>query len=280
MSPMFLNISCYRDAASSVDAIEVLNIKAAEYEIIPIDNIADNVPRLAITRFTPLGENERFAYTDDAGVTLYAVRNNDIEDISELVFLGDAMWHSVQFTSDLRRSFFARWRLPSDLPLRYRVRSPIYMANGETGEIKRLPIDADHWFRVSNDGRFVGFIDPYVRSELENNRRITEREQANVFIFDIEAETMTEFQWRTNARADGGWHIHRFDNGFRIYGLTERGDHIMAAAEIDLSTMELTTLWDRTAGSDDTTPLPFFGDDWFDDVSLQFRNPNVRLQRR
>jgi len=227
-----------------------------------------------ITRFTPLNANERFAYStenarDNEGrgwwnITLYAVRNNDINDVTELFTWEDIDWSRVNFTDDLRVCFFIDY---NHIKRDFNWTHNLYMANGFTGEVRRLITDISPLFRASTDGRFISFL-----------RRNLNEYSANIFLFDVENEIMAgEFEWRVNSRINT-WVLYRFDNIFRIYG-TNEGGGILAAAELNPSTMELVTLWDKI-DDDDLIYLPnlFLDDGWQDDVSRLFRDPNIRLR--
>ena len=232
-------------------------------------------------RFIPLGYNERFAYSmqtvrNDEGrgwerMTLYTVRNNDIEDISDLFSWENVEPRGVQFTADHRMCFFlvrdvVRWG--------FIWTHNLYMANGLTGEVRRLLSDTGPLLRVSKDGRFVSFLG-----------RDRAGESVDIFLFDIASETIVgEFEWRTEWPVSGGWDIFRFDNVFRIYGTWERGQ-IIAVAELDPETMELRTLWDKTVAERDgdwefiVSQPTRADDDWNDDVVRQRRDPTIQLQR-
>ena len=234
-------------------------------------------------RFAPLGDNDRFAYAiqtvrNDAGrgvhkMTVYAARNNDIEDITELFSWMDVRYGEViQFTSDFRKGFFLAIQRGENPHI---WTHNLYMANGLTGEIRRLLTDTGSLLRASKDGRFVGFLG---RGQVG--------ESVNIFLFDIASETIVgEFEWRTEWPVSGGWDIFRFDNGFRIYGTWERGQ-IIAVAELDPDTMELRTLWDGTGSEIDVDWVHSIlsnptraDDDWNDDVVRQRRDPTIQLQR-
>jgi len=286
-----LALSCHRNTPPAQGATE--ETLYSESVIEEYEEIHDSatVATAETISFTPLADNERFAYTmplifDSDGhvrgaMRLYAVRNNDIDDVSELFTWEEAIWQSIQFTSDLRKCFFAMRVLPP-----HRTQEPLlvshfkrylYVADGSTGEVRRLPVQVMPRFRVSKDGRFVSFINNWQLPYFEKNIFYSEWEQANIFLFDIETETMSQFIWRTNSRISGSWDVFRFDNVFRIYAIAEGGTYIAAAAELDLATMELTTLWDMT-GLLGGHQIPYY-DDLLDDVALQEWNPNIRLQR-
>jgi len=268
--------SCQREARNTEQAAPDAPVLATE----------------AVGRFTPLADNERFAVLHlgasrpgadvvrPSFMTFYAVRNNDITDITELF-----TWENVlvpgaddpQFTSDFRTAFF---RVRAQEPLPFPLYA-LYMANGSTGEIKRLPILVPSAiggnFRVTKDGKFAAY---------PRGGQGGQAASVLISVFDIEAETMTQLTWRVTERGFGGWLIFRSDNGFMIHRTGEGGDPL-AIAELDPATMELRTLWDNTDWSknQDDIPIPpnyhsmLEGSLWVDDVVLQWRDPNVRLRR-
>ena len=261
-------VSCHRNTSTAV--IETVYSETT-------DNNGDATQDPAaipeeITRFTPLNANERFAYSienarDNQGqqawwnITLYAVRNNDINDVTELFTWEDIEWANVNFTDDLRVCFFlARQRTEN-----MRVwTSDLYMANGFTGEIRRLITDTIPLFRVSTDGRFISFL-----------RRNLNEYSANIFLFDVENEIMAgEFEWRVNGTVNS-WEVFRHENIFRIFG-TLMGIDLVAAAELNPATMEFRTLWDKSDITDSRDTIHVDG--WRDDVSRLFRDPNIRLR--
>jgi len=225
-------------------------------------------------RFTPLADNERLAFSREqirwgmAGwqhnATFYAVRNNDIEDKRELFTQEDVIHHLIQFTNDFRTVFFTmRGRPPNHT-------RPIYVANGSTGEIRRLIHDAGGGLiKSSVDGRFVGIV---ITGHLRDNFRI-------IRLIDVANESMQEFEFRTTRAVTGGHSIFSYGYGFRIYAIFE-GDHIGAVAILDPLAMELNVLWDRTHYSDtiETHLLPtrVIGDGLF----RQLEDPNIRLRWR
>ena len=88
IAAVFLILSCRRETSVLAET-EIINSEHySEHDI--VDPAVER-----ITRFTPLNANERFAYSlervrDNQGqqawwnITLYAVRNNDINDVTEL----------------------------------------------------------------------------------------------------------------------------------------------------------------------------------------------------
>jgi len=236
-----------------------------------------------VARFTPLADNERFAYdiesfpaSDGSArrvlmMTLYAVRGNDIENASTLFSWSVHGWGSVQFTGDFRTAFFSTRQMPED-------RRTLFKADGATGEIRAVASGLDGG-RVSTDGRFFVSIDA---------RRRTDREQANILLLDIENDVMTPLQWRTKGRIEAFWLVFRFGNVFRIYGTQDGGRApIVAAAYLNPETMEITVLWDHTDIDFSLDPSPpqlpeIHGEDWQywqDDVARGRNDPNIRLRR-
>ena len=238
----------------------------------------------AVGRFTPLNDNERFAFStrtiSDAQrrawqrITMFAVRNNNITNVSELFIWEPVRFETIQFTSDLKKVFFVesntdRWGAGATLT------NNLYMANGLTGEIRRLLTDISFssYFRVSKDGRFILF----------RSRHFYIREFVNLYLFDVEIEAIVgKFEWRPDNPVDWvtieSWELFRFDNAFRIYG-TDSGRSIWAAAELDLTTMELQTIWNKI-GILGWQDLPLvFDAGWREDVPIQLHDPSVRLQR-
>jgi hypothetical protein len=230
-----------------------------------------------VAQFTPLADDEHFAYSEQNvpdtdghmrwDLTLYAVKNNNIENAAELFIWERISGGTIQFTSDSRTAFFHMW---------LEGKSTLLKADGVTGELRAVVSNVG-WGRISTDGRFFASIDP---------QRLSDFEQANIFLFDIENEIMTQLDWKINNRLDGGgWYIYRFDNIFRIYG-THDGGAIAAVADLNPETMEITVLWDKTdivRWWEISPPLPMlYGEDWqrwMDDVILQYHDPNIRLRR-
>jgi len=145
----------------------------------------------------------------------------------------------------------------------------LYVANGITGEIRRLLTGAESRWRVSKDGRFIGFL--YGR----RNDFIT------IYLFDVTAERIvSQFEWRTN-RPIANWSILRFDTIFIIRADFENG-YTVAEAELDPATMVLQTIWDITDPNNIVSPSPnrlIEGRAGGDDVMVQDANPNIRLRR-
>jgi len=234
-----------------------------------------------VARFAPLAENERFAFTrrnfsrpgvgGQTNFTFYVVRNNDINDVTQLFTFEDAGSSGPQFTSDLRTAFIMTHGRFADPPPPPNNPNPFLMIDGNVGEIRRLPEGI--WregaiSRVSKDGRYTAFL-------IERDA-INYRDQVNIFVFDIETETRRQFTWRINSPLQGVWRIFRFENVFRIYAHDD--GYIAAVAELDPATMELRTLWDRTNENHGWNLPNFFeNEEWVDDVLGQPWNPNVRL---
>ena len=234
------------------------------------------------TRFTPLADNERFAITVHSiresdviwrtYMTLFAVKNNNINAITELFTWDSVRMQDVQFTSDLRKCFFL---MSTPLILHTLDQYDLYIADGSLGEVKRVLTDmGSAIWRVSNDGRFVLFQG----AERSSDHVI-------VSLYDIENDVIIrEFEWKPNRQSISGsiqgWSINRFNNIFRLYAILEMG-YIGAVADINPSTMELITLWDNFSLSGlSLLSMPNIVDEsWLDDIQLQIRNPGVFLQK-
>ena len=246
-----------------------------------------------IARFTPLNDNERFAFSTQTihdenfrshnRLTFFAIRNNDISDVTELFTWEPILRWDIQLTNDLKKAFFIQ-TTPDFMRRESERINHLYMANGITGEIRRLPADIGHdSMRVSKDGRFVLF-----------QKNVFGAGYVTIFLLCVENEALVrEYAWKPNVPRDlsgiSAWNIRRFDNVFRIYASGESG-FIYAAAELDLSTMKLETQWEwdgTEAFEVDFSVLPNvsfldgeFAWGWrvFDDVNLQDGNPYIRLQ--
>ena len=283
----FSNISCQRTTAAPAPA-GVINPEAsvANSEGTPT-SIA--LPEIEITRFTPLDENERFAFARDNIevpppiwgmdiLTLYAIRNNDIENRRELFTWEDVTEGHIQFSHDFRKAFFSTRQRelipPTSLQSFYKV-------NGSTGEVKRLPIEVEPRWRITQDGRFVAFINRWLLSDTGETTGRWDREQANIFVFDSETETMTQLTWRTNMPIESGWTLYRLGNIFRVFG--GHTSFALAATELDPATLELRTLWDMTDWdivdpADRISPPDISTEPWIDDVLWPNQNLTVRLR--
>ena len=259
----FLVISCQRNLP--VPALEEVQYETTAYvqEVVPYV-----IAEVEIERFTPLNDNERFAFSMHSvrlspvrwqpHITIYAVRDDNIEEASELFTWAIQNKESVQFTSDLRQCFIRVDTRPFG----------IYRVNGSAGEIRRvLSIDNPN-FRVSMDGRFILF-QSYIRN----------REFAHLFLFDVESESIiSEFEWRPNITASS-WSINRFGEVFKIYAVNELGE-IEAVGTLNLVTRELRTLWnDFSIAGLSSRPSSYDDEDWYDDVSIQRMSPSVMLRR-
>jgi len=108
----------------------------------------------------------------------------------------------------------------------------LYLADGFTGEIRRLISDTESMvFRASKDGRFVAFRNRHHADDF-----------VIIYLFDVKNEAIVgEFKWRPVGTVDG-WELFRFDNFFRVVGIWQSGA-IVAVVELDLSTMELRTVF-------------------------------------
>ena len=234
-----------------------------------------------VANFMPLGENERFAYRlqrpggGRIDLTLYAITDDDIENRRELFTWGNTDGdEGIQFTDDFRVAFFLeRWQ---DAPPFSRL---LYKVNGDTGEVKKLPVEVVRPWRASKDGRYIAFTNIWLPGTGSWDRR-----QANIFVFDVTTGTSTQLAWKTNAPVESAWDLHRLDDAFLITGTFERGAPA-ALAMLCPSSMELRTLWDATSinfpvdPSDRIHMLPLDDvNNVLDDVLLQQFDPNIRLR--
>jgi len=233
-----------------------------------------------ISTFIPLGDNERFAYSvrnvqnEEISwrrrwdISLYALENDDIENARKLFSWKHVGANDIQFTDGLRMGFFISRNI---IDWGRNWTFDLYKVNGHIGEVTRLAADVSSLWRVSGDGRYIGFLggnhfDGYV----------------NVFVFDVKARAIAgEFEWRTVGPIDiDAWFIVRRDDAFIILGSGLDG-RIFAATELNLGIMELKTLWDKTdARGVALLLLPNILDDdseWQDDVWRQSMNPLVML---
>jgi len=272
-------VSCYRSTPVVPVADEAMRYKntSNDHEIIHYSTGGDQ-----ITRFAPLDDNERFAFSDvgvwdgqrwQSEMTFYAVRNNVMEDFTILFARRSVTWPDVQFTNDYKRAFFNETRFIGDINTPEVRIDSIYVADGFTGEVRRLLPDMgnnNNW-RVSKNGRFISFI-----------RHIFSVPTV-IYLFDVENESIVgEFKLIPRIPANRGWNgwsIARFDNIFRIYATVEFG-YIAEVVEFNPVTTELRTLWAAVDKDNGNSRLPHAEDSYFmDDVEKQFDNPNVRLQR-
>ena len=253
----------------------------------------------AVMRFTPLAENERFAYffetrggTFPTSLTVYAVQDDDIENAAYLFTIdgreGDYSTNTITLTEDLKTLFFVRWRNP---PLRGRRPLPrnvpnLYMANGATGELQRLPvfISSTQWlsFRITRDGRFVVFIDPFPDYDYESGSFTgsAESHQATIVVYDVEQRTTMRYVWEIEGSIESSWRLTAMGYTFGIFGTMERGGRL-ARAEFDPASMALKTIYDFTGGWLSEIPPPRYDDDWREDeLRIQMENPAIRLRTR
>ena len=130
----FVFVSCLRYATEYSENNS--NKQAAEYTGI-VDNrtvylendsnrqnspqVSTNIVGDVVARFTPLSANERFAYSIQnqhawsesnrlpmmhwQKMTAYAVRDNNIEDVTKLFLWEPVRLHFIQFTSDFKKCF-------------------------------------------------------------------------------------------------------------------------------------------------------------------------------
>jgi hypothetical protein len=299
----FPAMSCHRSAPAPA-AFETLYTNNANGEQeATIDLVSENnyginnlpqdissFPANEITRFTPLQDNEQFAVSylnmrsqvgnpailrDWQRLVIFAMRNNDIEDISELFTWDHFQGPTFQFTRDFQRVFFMDRNWNADIspsPIRN-----LFMADGRAGEIRRLLTDTEivrhTGWRVSKDGRFVSFAE-HVPSRAYVLRLV---------LFDVESKAIVgEFEWQpTSERAlinIQGWTIRRFGDIFRMLGVSEIGS-IDAVVEFDPVTMEFTMLWDDFALSGLSSRAFEHERAWADDTFYMNWVAPARLQR-
>ena len=207
------------------------------------------IPAQETTGFTPLANNERFAYTTPHSFNnegrgqwvlhLFAVQGGDIENAVPLIATGSIRNWEVQFTSDFKKAFFINIDYPGNGISAPDIHS-FYMANGLTGEVKRLMVDTSYasW-RVSRDGQYILF------QSFEHRAGYV-----NLHLFDVENEAIVdEFIWRPDRPARlnqsapiQAWEIRRHGSIFRIYATTELG-FVAAIAEFDPASRQVVTLW-------------------------------------
>jgi hypothetical protein len=289
----FSGASCNRREPATADAVHPENTDSGQYEMhTPTVSLADE-----IVKFPPLADNERFAFAFKRtaqpiiwGLTLYAVRGNDIESRRKLFTWEDvADTDGFQFTSDFRTVFFAvraeRQQVGESLQWHH-LFQPLYMANGVAGEVKRLPMEVMLPWRASKDGRFVAFINIWQVSDTGEDTGDWDREKANIFVFEVETGVITQIAWKSNMHIEGGWSLYRYDNIFLIHGSFEKGK-LAALAELNPTTMELRTLVDLTDSynriepNDETLYLLsklIDEEDMFGDDVLRLWDPTIRLR--
>jgi len=287
--------ACHRDTpahiADEIDSGIASAMQDENRNLPPVPAIAENdltqspAAPLAneITIFTPLNDNEQFAINFQAVpqafvlpwnvMTIFAMRDNDFQDVSVLFSREPVHVHDVQFANNFKKCFFMEedWRHPDKTIPYIHVHRHIYMANGFTGEIRRLlsNIGSVLW-RVSHDGRFIGFIDAN-----------SHREYTHINLFDVENGVMIgQFGWKPTMTGAGhvfGWQIHRFENIFRVSAFDEVGV-VATAAELDLFTLELTPLL-RDDILQGQTFMPHIDEDiWRDDIFVRNNIPLAILR--
>jgi hypothetical protein len=281
----FYSVSCNRREPTTADAVHPENTDSGQYEMhTSTVSLADET-----ARFPLLADNERFAFTFGRAaqsiiwwLTVYAVRDNDIESRRKLFVWEDvADTDGFQFASDFRTVFLAvrQRNPPSDW-------HTLYMANGFTGEVKRLPMEVILPWRASKDGRFVAFINIWQVSDTGECTGDWDREKANIFVFEVETGVITQIAWKTNMHIEGGWSLYRYGNTFLIHGSFEKG-RLAALAELNPTTMELRTLVDLTdsnnqiEANDETLYLLsklINEEDMFGDDVLRLWDPTIRLR--
>ena len=236
----------------------------------------------AIIRFTPLADNEQFALSlrdmpqspirPWSVMTLFAMHNNDFKDVSVLFSREPIPVEHIQMASNFKKCFFIEfdWREPTGLVPYKHAYHHLYMANGFTGEIRRLLTTRKMiTWRVSHDGRFILFLEDQAGGKF-----------THLSLFDVESEIIVvEFEWRPyriGASPIEAWEIHRFENIFRISGIGE-GGFVLAVAEFDLIKMKLRSRGDFLLS--DLSWLPNVEDEgWFDDIFIRNNIPPAMLQ--
>ena len=255
-----------------------------------ISQVSLSLLAVEIHRFTPLEDNERFAYTiqsmhDSEGrsrmeLTLYSVRNNNVGDISQLFRWEHVRWWDVIFTSDYKKVFFIGiTRIGSGINAPQI--SNLYMANGHTGEIRRIISNnlGNAPLRVSQDGRFIIF-------QRLNFRSI---DACQFYLFDVFRETVVgEFIWRPNKPEYfmkpnwpvNGWRFIRVGNIFRIIAIFEASG-LLSVADFDPETQTFIALWNYPEKMLEISFPDYDGSNalnWLDDIHLQKEDRNIMLR--
>jgi hypothetical protein len=271
VTTVFFILSCYRNTPPPA-ADEIVYLKTVDYEPVTIQYTGQNDPVSAADgsmKFTPLKVDERFAYSTQwkperlwQNMTMYAVRNNDIENAIELFAWEPVNWDSIQFTSDLKKAFF----IESYPTVGIDRENNLYMANGLTGETRILLTNFGYSpYRASKDGKFVCYY------------RGSNREPMTIMLFDVEKEAIVgNFEWNpilplANKYGYIAWTVRRSDSHFGIYGSIDSG-FIFAAARLDPEAMKFEVLWDLSDPDAITSSLPSIDDakgEWNDDVRSQ-----------
>jgi hypothetical protein len=151
----------------------------------------------------------------------------------------------------------------------------LYVANGLTGEIKKLIADIPARFRVSKDGRYICFM-----QYAPNFIPFSAAEKITIFLFDVADESVIyNFEWGVRGAEAESFRIRRFDDIFKIDAINEIGT-VVAVAELNPERRAFSVLWDLTDDYEGLNPLPDSSDlEWLDDVWLYPRNPNIILER-
>ena len=236
------------------------------------------IPAQETTVFTPLADNEQFAFSavsvrDSFGrniweMTLYAVHDNDFDNLRVLFSRRSVNWSSIQFSNNNTIAFFRETHFMGDGGNSPQVHN-LYIANGKTGGITPLLEDMHNnsGWRASKDGRFICFLEPF-------------QDYVQINLFDVAAASLAgQIIWRPDRPDDfrtlaGSFSILRTDNAFRILWSSEIT--MIAEAIFDPSTMDIRTLWNGI-GAPVGSNLPEVNDPQFrDDVLEQFTN---RVQR-
>ena len=249
----FSSISCNRNT-STPTVTEVM-----QYESASVDQNEEVTPypivESRVTSFTPLQDNERLDFRTARErrnpatphswtpvITVYAVGDNDIEDISLLFSWDNVPWHHIRLSGDSRMCFFIKETTIAPDP----VRRDLYVAVGSTGEIRRLLTDMRSAnFHVSNDGKFVLHLRVLDRVFRSINL-------VNFYLIEVETGViLSEFEWYLDRdeithEVDPIEAIGIFwnDGIFQLHALGYR-DAINAEAEFDPETRELRTLFIR-----------------------------------
>jgi hypothetical protein len=214
----------------------------------------------------------------------YAVQDNNLEDIRELFRRERVSQSLTRISEDLRTIFFLHLINGTGLHL--------YMANGTTGEIKKLFISDRGMYTVTANGRYVGAIismwrmaprngkdgsDGYTSVPSDNPDR---NKQVLIIIYDTEQGAVKNIvPWNLLGTFHGGrGSIESYDNLFRIRADADGTAGTLAIAELDPETENLTVLWDIS----DAEPLaeipsPPPGIDRYDESYGRSRRSSVYL---
>jgi len=214
-----------------------------------------------ITRFPSLQDNERLAHSTRRErrnptarhiwtpvMTLYAVRDNNIEDASVLFTWDNVPWFHIQFSNDLKMCFFIVETVIASDPVAPSVRRDLYVANGISGEVRRLLTGmGSAAYCISKDGRFILHLSSLIRDSRNYSVNLF-----NLYLIDVEkGGILDEFEWRLNRSEYAnemnpveGLDILAIDSIFRLLAVGYR-ELIIAEAEYDPGKMKLRTLFIR-----------------------------------